>query len=60
MAKTKQDKRAKPAAVELHEAALDRAAGGGTVSGIKLEVEVVDSTPGTNVLTSNDTGGRGR
>lgn len=28
MTKTKQDKRARPAAVELHEASLDRAVGG--------------------------------
>ena len=61
MTKTKHDKTDKPAAVELNDASLDRAVGGGFTksSGIKWEVEVAESTPGTNVLTSNDTSGRG-
>ena len=53
MTTIKQDQRAEPAAVELHEDALDRAAGGGgesfSLNFIKI-TQTAPITPGTGVL----------
>ena len=51
MTKTKQDQRARPAAVELRDAALDRAAGGGFTGGITV------ASGDINASNSSESGG---
>lgn len=56
MTRTRQDKTAKPDAVELNDAALDRAAGGGEVKYYTIELGSAGLKPGDgSVRTIKDT-----